>query len=174
MKKHVVVHSYEKTWADDFEAIRDELNTVLKDLVLRIEHVGSTSVEGLSAKPIIDIDVVIENRERLPEVIAALQKLGYSHEGDQGIPGREAFKYEGKEHLRKHHLYVCAQDSEELRRHIAFRDYLRSHPDAVAEYSRIKEEGAELYPWDIDKYIEHKSPFIESIYKIIFDIEENK
>ena len=85
MKKHVVVHSYEKTWADDFEAIRDELNTVLKDLVLRIEHVGSTSVEGLSAKPIIDIDVVIENRERLPEVIAALQKLGYSHEGDQGI-----------------------------------------------------------------------------------------
>ena len=174
MKKHVVVHSYEKTWADDFVAIRDELNTVLKDLALRIEHVGSTSVEGLSAKPIIDIDVVIENRKRLPEVIAALQKLGYSHEGDQGIPGREAFKYEGKEHLRKHHLYVCAQDSEELRRHIAFRDYLRSHPDAVAEYSRIKEEGAELYPWDIDKYIEHKSPFIESIYKRIFGIEENK
>ena len=174
MKKHVVVHSYEKTWADDFVAIRDELNTVLKDLVLRIEHVGSTSVEGLSAKPIIDIDVVIQNREKLLEVIAALQKLGYSHEGNQGIPGREAFKYEGKEHLRKHHLYVCAQDSEELRRHIAFRDYLRSHPDAVAEYSRIKEEGAELYPWDIDKYIEHKSPFIESIYNRIFGIEENK
>ncbi|MCR5228434.1 MAG: GrpB family protein [Eubacterium sp.] len=173
MKKHVVVHSYEKTWADDFVAIRDELNTVLKDLSLRIEHVGSTSVEGLSAKPIIDIDVVIENRGKLLEVIAALQKLGYSHEGDQGIPGREAFKYVGKEHLRKHHLYVCAQDSEELRRHIAFRDYLRSHPDAVAEYSRIKEEGAELYPWDIDKYIEHKSPFIESIYKRIFGIEEN-
>ena len=174
MKKYVVVHSYKKTWADDFVAIRDELNTVLKDLALRIEHVGSTSVEGLSAKPIIDIDVVIQNREKLPEVIAALQKLGYSHEGDQGIPGREAFKYEGKEHLRKHHLYVCAQDSEELRRHIAFRDYLRSHPDAVAEYSRIKEEGVELYPWDIDKYIEYKSPFIESIYKRILGIEENK
>ena len=174
MKKHVVVQSYEKTWADDFVAIRDELNTVLKDLALRIEHVGSTSVEGLSAKPIIDIDAVIQNREKLPEVIAALQKLGYSHEGDQGIPGREAFKYEGKEHLRKHHLYVCAQDSEELRRHIAFRDYLRNHPDAVDAYSRIKEEGAELYPWDIDKYIEYKSPFIESIYKRIFGIEENK
>ena len=167
MKKQVVVHSYEKIWADDFVEIRDELNTVLKDLALRIEHVGSTSVEGLSAKPIIDIDVVIQNREKLPEVIAALQKLGYSHEGDLGIPGREAFKYEGKEHLRKHHLYVCVLDSEELKRHIAFRDYLRSHPDAVAEYSRIKEEGAELYPWDIDKYIEHKAPFIESIYKRI-------
>ena len=167
MRKHVVVTSYDKTWAKDFIEIRDELNTVLKDLVLGIEHVGSTSVEGLSAKPIIDIDVVIQDRDKLPEVISALQKIGYSHEGDQGIPGREAFKYEGKEHLRKHHLYVCAQDAEELRRHIVFRDYLRTNPDAVAEYSRIKEEGAMLYPWDIDKYIEHKSPFIESIYKRI-------
>ncbi|MCR5249962.1 MAG: GrpB family protein [Lachnospiraceae bacterium] len=167
MKKHVVVQPYEKTWADDFVAIRDELDTVLHGLVLRIEHVGSTSVEGLSAKPIIDIDVVIRDRADLPEVISALQKLGYSHEGDQGIPGREAFKYEGKEHLRKHHLYVCASDSEELKRHLAFRDYLRSDPDAVAEYSRIKEEGAKLYPWDIDKYIEHKAPFIESVYKRI-------
>ena len=167
MKKQVVVRSYDKTWVDDFAAIRDELNDGLKDLALRIEHVGSTSVEGLSAKPIIDIDVVIRDRGDLPEVISALQKLGYSHEGDQGITGREAFKYEGKEHLRKHHLYVCALDSKELKRHIAFRDYLSSNPDAVAEYSRIKEEGAKLYPSDIDKYIEHKAPFIESVYKRI-------
>ena len=62
---------------------------------------------------------------------------------------------------------MCALDAKELKRHIAFRDYLRSNPDAVAEYSRIKEEGAKLYPWDIDKYIEHKSPFIESVYKRI-------
>jgi GrpB-like predicted nucleotidyltransferase (UPF0157 family) len=124
-------------------------------------------VEGLSAKPVIDIDVVISDRSILPEVISALESIGYSHEGDLGIPGREAFKYEGKDHLKKHHLYVCAQDAEELKRHIAFRDYLRSDPDAVAEYSRIKEEGARLYPDDIDKYIEHKSPFIESVYKQI-------
>ncbi len=167
MKKHVIVEPYNEIWKADFAAIRDELESVLKDLVLRIEHVGSTSVEGLSAKPVIDIDVVIQDRSVLPDVISALQMIGYSHEGDLGIPGREAFKYEGKEHLRKHHLYVCSQDSEELRRHIAFRDYLRSNPDAVKEYSRIKEEGALLYPWDIDKYIEHKSPFIEMIYKRI-------
>ena len=167
MKKHVVVQPYDEAWKNDFIVIRDELNTVLNGLVLRIEHVGSTSVEGLSAKPVIDIDVVIEDRTCLPGVISALQKIGYTHEGDLGIPGREAFKYEGKDHLRKHHLYVCAQDSEELRRHIEFRDYLRSNPDAVAEYSRIKEEGAMLYPWDIDKYIAHKSPFIEMIYKRI-------
>lgn len=167
MKKHVVVEPYDEAWKDDFAAIRDELEAVLNGLVLRIEHVGSTSVEGLSAKPVIDIDVVISDRSVLPEVISALESIGYSHEGDLGIPGREAFKYKGKDHLKKHHLYVCTQDAEELKRHITFRDYLRSDPDAVAEYSRIKEEGARLYPDDIDKYIEHKSPFIESVYKQI-------
>ena len=165
--KMVIVQPYNKEWKSDFEAIRSELDFALRDLAVRIEHVGSTSVEGLSAKPVIDIDVVIRDRSVLPEVVISLQKTGYNHEGNLGIPGREAFKYEGKEHLRKHHLYVCAQDSGELRRHIAFRDYLRSHPEAVAEYSRVKEEGARLYPWDIDKYIEHKSPFIEKIYKEI-------
>ena len=165
--KMVIVQPYNKEWKSDFEAIRSELDIALGDLAMRIEHVGSTSVEGLSAKPVIDIDVVIRDRSVLPEIVIALQKAGYNHEGNLGIPGREAFKYEGKEHLRKHHLYVCAQDSEELRRHITFRDYLRSHPEAVAEYSRVKEEGARLYPWDIDKYIEHKSPFIEKIYKEI-------
>jgi len=167
MKKHVVVEPYNKEWKSDFIAIRDELDAVLKDIVLKIEHVGSTSVEVLSAKPVIDIDVVIKDTTVLPDVISALQTIGYFHEGDLGIPGREAFKYEGKEHLRKHHLYVCSQDSEELKRHITFRDYLRSNPDAVEEYSKIKEEAANLYPWDIDKYIEHKSPVIEMIYKRI-------
>ena len=165
MNKHVIVQSYDESWKTDFIAIRDELDAALKDLALRIEHVGSTSVEGLAAIPIIDIDVVIRDRTVLPEVISALGRIGYTHEGDLGIPGREAFKYEGKDHLRKHHLYVCAQDSEELKRHLAFRDYLRNHPEAVAEYGRIKEEGAALYPYDIDRYIEHKSPFIENVYK---------
>ena len=93
--------------------------------------------------------------------------IGYRHEGDLGIAGREAFKYDGKEHLRKHHLYVCAQDSAELKRHISLRDYLRSNEKAAAEYSRIKEEGAAKYPYDIDGYIEYKAPFIERIYKEI-------
>ena len=165
MNKHVIVQSYDESWKTDFIAIRDELDAALKDLALRIEHVGSTSVEGLAAKPIIDIDVVISDRSVLPEVVSALGRIGYTHEGDLGIPGREAFKYEGKDHLKKHHLYVCAQDSEELKRHLAFRDYLRNHPEAVAEYGSIKEEGAALYPYDIDRYIEHKSPFIENVYK---------
>ena len=165
--KHVVVVPYDEAWKQDFIAIRDELAPALGLLALAIEHVGSTSVEGLSAKPIIDIDVVIEDRSKLDEVIKALGTIGYTHEGDQGIPGREAFHFSGKEHLRNHHLYVCDKNASELKRHLSFRDYLRAHPEAVAEYSRIKEEGAVLFPYDIDGYIEHKGPFIQGIYKEI-------
>ena len=163
--KRVIVLPYDEAWASDFEKIREEIKAALGDLALRIEHVGSTSVRGLSAKPIIDLDVVIRDASVLDEVVRCLAGIGYHHEGDLGIPGREAFKYEGKEHLRKHHLYVCATDSAELKRHIAFRDYLRSHPEAVQEYSRIKEEGAALYPEDMDRYIEHKAPLIQRIYE---------
>ena len=110
---------------------------------------------------------MIEDNSVLYSVITSLAKIGYHHEGNLEIEGREAFKYDGKEHLRKHHLYVCPKDSPELKRHMAFRDYLRSHPEAVREYSLIKEEGAKLYPNDMDKYIEYKSPLIERIYSEI-------
>ena len=162
--KHIIVLPYDEQWKHDFLQIKAELTNALGQLAIEIEHVGSTSVQGLSAKPIIDIDVVIKDYSELENVISALGKIGYQHKGNLGITGREAFKYEGKDHLRKHHLYVCPEDSQELRRHIAFRDYLKTHPDAVREYSRIKAEGAELYPDDIDRYIEHKSSFIEKIY----------
>lgn len=111
-------------------------------MAIRIEHVGSTSVEGLAAKPIIDIDVVISDNLKLNSVIKALFKIGYYHEGNLGIEGREAFGYEGKTHLLTHHLYVCPQNSKELRRHIFFRDYLKDHPSAKLDYSKIKLEGA--------------------------------
>ena len=165
--KHVIVLPYDKAWEKDFIDIKVELQKVLGELALSIEHVGSTAVQGLSAKPIIDIDVVIRNYAEFDAVASGLREIGYRHEGNLGIVGREAFKYDGKDHLRKHHLYVCPQDSAELKRHIAFRDYLRSHPEAVRAYSRIKEEGARLYPHDVEKYIEHKSPFIEKIYREI-------
>ena len=165
--KKVVVLRYDPEWEEDFRKISEEIGAALGDLALRIEHVGSTSVKGLSAKPVIDIDAVIRDDTALSEVISALSRIGYTHEGDLGIPGREAFRYEGKDHLRKHHLYVCKEGASELRRHTAFRDYLRSHPEAAAEYGRIKEEGAELYPDDMDGYIAHKTPFIELIYSEI-------
>ena len=161
--KHVVVLPYDKKWKQNFVEIKNELAQALGELAISIEHVGSTSVEGLAAKPIIDIDVVVK-KENINDVVSALNSIGYIHEGDLGIPGREAFAYEGKEHLQQHHLYVCHEESLELKRHLAFRDYLRVHQEAVDEYGKIKMEAASLYPEDIDKYIEYKAPVIEKIY----------
>ena len=164
--KRVIVLPYDRAWKADFEKIRAEIESAAGDLIERIEHVGSTSVEGMKAKPIIDIDVVIRDYSVFEDLVQKLAAIGYEHEGDLGVKHREAFRYADKPHLQAHHLYVCPADSEELRRHITFRDYLRSHPEAVRRYSDVKEQAARLYPDDIDGYIACKSPVIEEIYRL--------
>ena len=164
--RKVIVLPYDKVWKSDFEAIKAEIEEALGDLILCVEHVGSTSVEGMSAKPCIDIDVVIKDHSVFKAVVLRLATIGYIHEGDLGIKDREAFKYENKPHLQNHHLYVCPQNSEELRRHITFRNFLRTHPEAVKKYSEVKEKAAELFSDDINGYIRYKSPCIEELYSL--------
>ena len=163
---HVAVVPYNPEWKSDFEKIKAELEAALSDLIIGIEHVGSTSVQGLSAKPCIDIDVIMKDYSVFDDVVQKLAKLGYVHEGNLGIEDREAFKYEDKPHLRTHHLYVCPQNSGELYRHITFRDFLRGNPRAVKKYSAVKERAAVLYPDDISKYMEYKSACIEELYHL--------
>ncbi len=165
-KASVIVAAYDKTWKCAYEKIKAELEAAIGDLIIGIEHVGSTSVEGMSAKPCIDIDVIIKDYSVFDTVVKRLEAIGYTHEGDLGIKDREAFKYSSKPHLQKHHLYVCPQQSEELYRHITFRDFLRNNPDAANKYSKTKETAAQLFPDDIDKYIEYKSPCIEELYSL--------
>ncbi len=162
----VVVMPYDKTWKSSFEEIKAEIEKVIGDLIVGIEHVGSTSVESLSAKPCIDIDVIIKDYSVFNDVVNKLATIGYIHKGNLGIKDREAFKYDDKPHLQKHHLYVCPQHSEELHRHITFRDFLRENPEAARKYSLVKETAAQLFPDDIDKYIEYKSPYIEELYRM--------
>ena len=165
MARKVIVVPYNEQWKTDFEIIRKYLLTAVKDTAIGIEHIGSTSIEGLSAKPIIDIDIVIKDYSVFDKVVERLATLGYIHEGDLGIKDREAFDYSGSTALPEHHLYICPEFSAELRRHIAFRDYLRNHPEAVTRYSRIKEQGARNFPDSIDDYIKYKAPCIEDIYR---------
>jgi len=161
--KHVIVEDYNLEWKNEFKRIENELLVILSGKIKSIEHVGSTSVEGLSAKPIIDIDIVID--QNFEEVRQALESIGYTYEGDLGISGREAFKYQNKPHLMVHHLYVCNKDNEELRRHIKFRDYLRQDKEDRDKYSEIKKEMAFKYSEDIDSYIAAKQSVILEIYK---------
>lgn len=165
--KKVLVVPYNEEWPKEFEKIKAEIIQVLGQLTVSVEHVGSTSVQGLWAKPIIDIDVVISDNKLLPQVINKLENIGYKYEGNLGIEGREAFRYENKPEFMLHHLYVCPQNSKELKRHLAFRDYLLMHDDAVQEYSKVKREGAALYPDDIEGYIQYKNSVIERIYQIL-------
>ncbi|NRF38283.1 GrpB family protein [Pedobacter foliorum] len=169
--KEVVVVPYSSNWALIFQELSNTFNVHLKDFIIGIEHIGSTSVPGLSAKPIIDLDIIIEDKTNFEEIIRILKELGYNYLGEMGIVGRDAFERisdlspvdgSGRRWLR-HHLYVCTQDSMGLKNHILFRDYLRSNQKVALEYGAIKMELAKKYPFDIDSYIEGKTDFIISI-----------
>ena len=162
----IIVQPYDRAWKMAFEDIRQELEMSLGGLIICIEHVGSTAVEGLSAKPCINVDVVIKDYTIFAAVVEKLAGIGYFHEGDLGIEGREAFGYTGKDHLMKHHLYVCPQNSRELHRHITFRDFLRQHPEAVQKYGQVKETAAQLFPENIDGYMAYKAPCIAELYEL--------
>ena len=162
----VTVLPYDGEWKCAFEKIKAEIEEALGDWIVGIEHIGSTSVEGLSAKPCIDLDVIIKDPSVFATVAQRLEAIGYFHEGDLGIKDREAFGYSDKPHLMKHHLYVCPEGSQELHRHITFRDYLRSHPEAAARYRLVKETAAKLFPNDIDQYMAYKSPCIAELYRL--------
>ncbi len=140
----MVVVNYNEKWPPDFLKIKEELLKVLT-VSCQVQHVGSTSIPGMKAKPIIDIDVGLENWKDFEKVKSALALIGYEHEGDKGITGREAFGRNGKVHNEildsiDHHLYVCSFDNEEYQRHILFRNYLRNHTEARDRYNQIKEE----------------------------------
>lgn len=166
----IYILEYDPTWAQVFEQMAGVLRAKLGDLALAIEHVGSTSVPGLPAKPIIDLDVVVAEHD-VPLAIEKLQELGYVHRGNRGIEGREAFERDGLDVPRDgkgtlwmvHHLYICPRNSPELRKHLAFRDYLRSHPESMQEYGRIKRELAARFSNERAAYTDAKTDFIASI-----------
>jgi len=163
----IIVEPYNPKWAEEFERIKSELLCFIGDSVIAVEHVGSTSVVGLWAKPIIDIDVIIDDG-MMPVVIDKLAQFGYVHRGDLGVKGREAFGYDrnAKAHLMEHHLYVCHKDNAELRQHLALRSFLRNSPEYREKYSNIKREMAKQFPHDIDSYLKGKEPVIMEIYRL--------
>ena len=166
--KAVIVLPYDPQWALEFEKLRAFLSSVCGPLIVEIHHVGSTSVEGLSAKPILDVDVEIRSLDDYEAIKAKLADVGYCHEGDLGITGREAFKYDHGDFMA-HHLYVCTSDADELKRHLAFRDHLRTHGQDRDTYALIKLNAALAHPFDIDAYMQDKNEIIQTLYRTIED-----
>lgn len=161
--KDVIVVPYDPNWKSEFERLSTFLSSVCGSSIVSIHHVGSTSVPGLWAKPILDVDIEITSMTDFETVKEKLMRVGYRHEGDLGILGREAFKYDTSAFMC-HHLYVCVSDSLELKRHLAFRDHLKSHPDDRQAYGDVKAKAALAHPKDIDAYMNAKNGIIQTIY----------
>lgn len=161
MLRTIDVLPYDPAWPREFERIRERLLSVVGGLCIGIEHVGSTSVPGLAAKPIVDIDVVISSRLVFPAVRSALHEAGYVHRGNLEIPGRESFL--APAHTFPHHLYVCSVDTPNLHDHLILRDMLRARPALRDRYADAKRQAARQHPHDIDAYIDGKSGVIAEI-----------
>jgi len=163
MTAPVIIENYDPQWPQRFAVLRGRIAAVLGPLAAAIDHIGSTAVSGLAAKPVIDIDVLLRSADDLSAVIDALAALGYRHQGDLGVPGREAFKAPPSEF--PHHLYVCPPESAEYRRHLAFRDHLRSHPEDARAYADLKRKLAAELGADRDAYTSAKTQFVQEILR---------
>jgi putative glutamine amidotransferase len=155
---------YDPEWPARFEREVIELRAALGDLAVRIEHVGSTSVPGLAAKPVIDIQISVPSLTPRAPIVEPLRSLGYEHSIDPIEPQHEFFAkgyHDGRSH--KVHIHVCETGSTWERRHLAFRDELRRDPVAAAEYVALKRKLAEQHPRDIFSYVDGKSAFIRSV-----------
>ena len=161
----VVIVDYDPEWPRRYEALRAPLAAAVGELAAEIVHLGSTSVQGLAAKPVIDINIQLRSREDLPAVIERLAGLGYAHEGDLGIPGREAFATPPGYSAHDHHLYVCAPDWGGHGDQVAFRDYLRAHPSAARAYARLKRSLAARHRNNRGAYANAKAGFVAAVLK---------
>jgi GrpB-like predicted nucleotidyltransferase (UPF0157 family) len=153
-----------------FASLQAPIWEVLQGIALSVEHVGSTSVPGLAAKPIIDIDVVVPSRAQIPATVERLAAIGYVHSGDLGIEDRgsriedrEAFK--SPVGLPVHHLCACVQGCTALANHLTLREYLRRNPVTAAAYGRLKKKLAEQFPTDIESYIAGKTDFLLEVLR---------
>lgn len=139
----MLIHPYNPNWIDQFKAIKAAIESRFHGVDCRIEHVGSTAVPGLAAKPIIDIDIAYRNMSNFKKIKIVLEQLDYRHHGDQGIKHREVFKRAGNNRHEildgiRHHLYVCHENSEPFKEHIRFRDLLRRNEEVRQSYQNLK------------------------------------
>ena len=159
----IIIVDYDPKWPELFAELRAGAGKALGGLALKIEHVGSTAIPGLAAKPVIDIDVLLASAGGLSEAIERLAPLGYTHRGDLGVSGREAFSRPLGQ--PPHHLYLCVPDSAEYVRHIAFRDYLHAHPESARAYAELKRNLAKQFSHDGESYNAGKNEFVNKILR---------
>ncbi|RXK18328.1 GrpB family protein [Macrococcus sp. DPC7161] len=159
--RKVEVVPYDEKWIDQFNSEKDIILSIIGNEVLKVEHIGSTSIPGLSAKPTIDVLVVVRDIECIDHFNSLFESKGYSVHGENGIIGRRYFsKKDGTKHLVHVHIYDVTNEYE-INRHIAFRDYLIHHPNKAKAYGDLKEDLAVKYPFNIEGYIDGKHELVQ-------------
>lgn len=158
----VKLSSYHKQWAKLFETEKENLLSTLNQFKVNIEHVGSTAIPGVLAKPIIDILLFMPDSTDVQKIYAILEKQGYENRGEQGVPGRQLF-VKGPEENRTHYLHITKQSNNERKTMILFRDYLRRHKNARNEYNELKKQLANKFPNNRPLYTHAKDEFIQQI-----------
>jgi GrpB-like predicted nucleotidyltransferase (UPF0157 family) len=145
-----------------FDAEAHRIEAACAGLAIRLEHIGSTSVPGMSAKPVIDILAGRPPQSRPADYIAAFRQLGYEHKGAFGVPGREYFR---RGTPRSHHVHLVSWSSTVWEEHLLFRDRLRTEPAVARDYEAVKRELAIAYASDRRGYTDAKGPFIRSVIR---------
>lgn len=157
--REIKVVPYTSRWQKMYQEEAQNLKEILNPILIDLHHIGSTSVPGLAAKPVIDILAIVSCITEVEKYTSALVCTGYQALGECGIEGRRFFTKGGDS--RTHHLHIFSESSPHITRHLAFRDYLRHNPAAVSEYAKLKTSLASRFPHDIEQYCSGKDDFIK-------------
>ena len=159
----VMVVAYDQSWPDLFDVEANRLCKTLGQPRAALEHIGSTSVPGLWAKPIIDMLLTVPEISALDADADRLRSLGYEVMGEYGIRGRRYYRRDDEQGIRRYQVHAFSEGSEAARRHLMFRDYLRATPERAGDYAALKQQLADAHPDDIHAYVEGKDALIKTL-----------
>ncbi len=145
--------------------LRNKVAVAPGDNVMAVHHTGSTSIAAIYAKPIIDMLVEVREIAKVDDQNLAIQALGYEVKSEFGILGRRYFRKDNEAGIRTHHIHIFEANSVQVKRHLAFRNYMRVHAEDAQKYSQLKQKLAKMYPNDRDGYVNGKDGFIKEIDK---------
>lgn len=157
----VLVVPYDENWPARYEAEANRIRDAVGEVLVKVHHIGSTSIPGLRAKPIVDILLEVSGLAELDARSHRLESLGYEAKGEFGIQGRRYFRRDNELGVRIYHVHAFEAESQQADRHLAFRDYLISHPQVARTYGDLKQQLAERFPSDIHAYMDGKDSFVK-------------
>lgn len=173
MAQHVVVSAYDPLWKQMYAEEAGLIKKILGGNCVAIFHIGSTAVEGIRAKPVIDIMPVVKDLDMVDRLAGEFEKTGYEYLGEFGIAGRRYLRKGGDE--RTHQMHIFRQDdTENIERHLAVREYLQSHEEAARRYGQLKAGLARRYPYDIERYCDGKEEFVKRLEALALQWKRNQ